>query len=136
MLASQDEARPPRAAGTTAPPGGVTQAVTPPPKWPPSIDGSAVVRDPDLDAALRRAAALLGDKPAATLVRELALRGADAISAAPGAEIVRRLVTERGARPAEGSLLEFLDERGAWGELDPSRRASGLLEELRADDTP
>ena len=96
----------------------------------------AVVRDPALDAALRRAAALLGDKPAATLVRELALRGADAMTAAPGAEVVRRLVTERGARPAEGSLLEFLDGRGPCGELDTSRRASGLLEELRADDTP
>jgi len=96
----------------------------------------AVVRDPDLDAALRRAAALLGDRPAATLVRELALRGADAIAAAPGAEVVRRLVTERGARPAEGPLLEFLVERGAWGELDSSRRASELLEELRADRTP
>jgi len=97
----------------------------------------AVVRDPDLDAALRRAAAVLGDKPAATLVRELALRGAEAIAAAPGAEVVRRLVTERGARPADGSLLEFLDERGAWGgELDSSRRASELLEELRADRTP
>ncbi len=74
----------------------------------------AVVRDPDLDAALHRAAALLGDKPAATLVRELALRG---------------------ARPADGSLLEFLDDRGAWGELDSSRRASELLDELRGDRT-
>ena len=39
----------------------------------------AVTRDPELDAALERAGAYLGGKPAASLVRELALRGAKAL---------------------------------------------------------
>lgn len=94
----------------------------------------AVVRDSALDAAMRRAAAVIGkDMPAATLVRELALRGAEAIASAPASETVRRLVVEHGARPAEGSLQDFLAEREAAGEPDPHRRASALLDELRGD---
>jgi hypothetical protein len=97
----------------------------------------AIVRDPELEAALRRAAAVLGeDKPAATLVRELALRGADGIASAPGAEAVRQLVAEVGARPADGSIADFLDERGPPGESDSERRASAMLDELRAERLP
>lgn len=97
----------------------------------------AVVRDPKLDAALRSAATLLGkDKPAATLVRELALRGAEAISAAPGAEAVRRLVAEHGGRPADGSLADFIEERGTLDRPDAKRRASKLLEDLRGERLP
>ncbi len=97
----------------------------------------AVVRDPELDAALRRTAALLGeDKPAATLVRELALRGAEAIANNPRAEAMRQLVAERGGRSADGSLADFLDEREPQGEADPERRASRLLDELRSERLP
>ena len=38
-----------------------------------------VTRDPELDAALQRAAPLLGDQPVAAQVRALAIRGADAL---------------------------------------------------------
>lgn len=38
-----------------------------------------MTRDPELDAALRRVAPLLGDRPAAAQVRALAIRGADAL---------------------------------------------------------
>jgi hypothetical protein len=94
----------------------------------------AVVRDPELDAAMRRVAAVIGkDLPAATLVRELALRGAETIASAPASETVRRLVVEHGARPAEGSLQDFLAEGGPADEPDRHRRASALLDELRGD---
>lgn len=97
----------------------------------------AVVRDQELDAALRRAARQLGeDKPAATLVRELALRGAETIAERPGDEIVRRLVAEHRARPAEGSLLDFVEERGELGPVDQERHASKLVEALRSERVP
>lgn len=38
-----------------------------------------VTKDPELDAALQRAAPLLGDQPLAAQVRALAIRGADAL---------------------------------------------------------
>ena len=38
-----------------------------------------MTRDPELDAALQRAAPLLGDQPAAAQVRALAIRGTDAL---------------------------------------------------------
>jgi hypothetical protein len=38
-----------------------------------------VTRDPELDAALQRAAPFLGDQPLAARVRALAIRGADAL---------------------------------------------------------
>lgn len=38
-----------------------------------------MIRDPELDAALDRAAPLLGDQPVAAQVRALAIRGADAL---------------------------------------------------------
>lgn len=97
----------------------------------------AVVRDPELDRALLRAAPHLGaDKPAATLVRELALRGADAVIASPGDEAVRRILAAHGGRPADGSMADFLDARGDLGEPDPERRASKLLADLRAERLP
>lgn len=51
----------------------------------------AVTRDPELDAALRRAGSLLGaDPPAARLVRDLALRGARALEDDAGESRRRR----------------------------------------------
>ncbi len=38
-----------------------------------------MTRDPELDAALQRAAPLLGDQPVAAQVRVLAIRGAEAL---------------------------------------------------------
>lgn len=38
-----------------------------------------MTRDPELDAALQRAAPFLGDQPVAAQVRALAIRGADAL---------------------------------------------------------
>jgi hypothetical protein len=51
----------------------------------------ALVRDPEVDAALKSAAPVLGaSKPDATLARELLLRGARAVLDEPDAERRRR----------------------------------------------
>lgn len=98
----------------------------------------AVTRDDELEGALRRAAPVLGeDKPAATLVRELALRGAEAVAEeSPEDELRRHLVEKHGARLGKGSFSEFLKERGDLGPPDPERRASKILEELREETLP
>lgn len=95
----------------------------------------ALTRDPELDAALRRARALLGeDKPTAALARELILRGARELHANAGAELDRWL-TERGATPAERSIEEVLVAAGELGPPDPARprAASQAVEELRGE---
>lgn len=97
----------------------------------------AVIRDPELDAALRRVGPLVGpDLPAATLLRALALRGAAAVEADPGAEVVARLVAGRGARAASASVADVLERLGDAGPPDPTRRASRILDEQRAERLP
>ena len=100
-------------------------------------DRIAITRDPEVDAALKSAGAVLGpSKPAATpLARELLLRGAQAVLDDPDAELDRWL-DERGgvmraddprrggagagardppdrSRPAGPSISEILDEERA-----------------------
>jgi hypothetical protein len=77
----------------------------------------ALTRDPELDAALKAAAPVLGHSmPDATLARELVLRGAKAVLEDPTAELDR-----------------WLDERG--GVIRATRsfeEASALAREIRA----
>jgi hypothetical protein len=81
----------------------------------------AITRDPEVDAALQSAGAVLGpSKPAATLARELLLRGAKAVLEDPDAELDR-----------------WLDERG--GVKRPTRtfaEAQALARELTKDIPP
>jgi hypothetical protein len=81
----------------------------------------ALTRDPEVDAALQAAGAVLGpSKPAATLARELLLRGAKAVLDDPNAELDR-----------------WLDERG--GVIRATRsfdEARALARELTKDIPP
>jgi hypothetical protein len=92
----------------------------------------ALTRDPELDEALRRSASLLGDKPTATIARELILRGAQDLIANSGPELDRWL-SERGATPATRSTREVLAAASQLGPPDPEnpRRLSDALAELR-----
>jgi hypothetical protein len=69
----------------------------------------ALTRDPELDAALKAAAPVLGpSKPAATLARELVLRGAKAVLDDPEAELDRWLDERGGVTRATISTKEGL----------------------------
>jgi hypothetical protein len=96
----------------------------------------AVTRDPELDAALRRAGATLGDRPAATLVRDLALRGAASLPPSPPSDALRELIEEHGGRLAARSLTAQLDEGGTRAAVDHERAATRALEDLRAERRP
>lgn len=74
------------------------------------------------------------DMPAATMVRELALRGADAVARAGELEETTRwLVEELGAQPPTARLQELLAEVGP--PLDPRAgpSTSEVLDEQRED---
>jgi len=92
----------------------------------------AVTRDPELDAALRRVAPVIGlDKPTTTLARELMLRGAQAVLNDPEAEL-HRWLAERGAEPATRTTAEALAAPSvAPAPGQPS--LSEILEQQRAD---
>jgi hypothetical protein len=85
----------------------------------------ALTRDPEIDAALKAAAPVLGpSKPAATLARELVLRGAKAV------------VDE--ARPEiDPDLDRYLDDRGDVIRATMSRKeAIALSRELLSRPVP
>jgi len=92
----------------------------------------ALTRDPELDEALRRSTLLLGDKPTATLARELILRGARDLVANSGPELDRWL-SELGATPAMRSTGDVLADAAKLGPADPEnpRPASDALAGLR-----
>jgi hypothetical protein len=95
----------------------------------------ALTRDPELDAALRRAELALGRKPAATLVRELALRGSAFLPTAEDQTAQRRLDAV-GAVAARRSLRDALPElqrRLASQHVDDEGRLSQALADARAD---
>jgi hypothetical protein len=96
----------------------------------------ALTRDPELDAALKAAAPVLGpSKPAATLARELVLRGAKAVLDDPDAELDRWL-DERGGvtRATMSSKDAFALAREIRREIPPGGPSiSEILEEERAD---
>lgn len=81
----------------------------------------ALTRDPELDEALRRARPLLGErKPAATLARELILRGARELLSNQGTELDRWL-DRRHATPARRSTEQVLAAAAKLGPPHPAR---------------
>jgi hypothetical protein len=95
----------------------------------------ALTRDPEVDAALKAAAPVLGpSKPAATLARELVLRGAKAVLADPSAELDRWLDERGGVRRATLSRDEARAlARELAKDIPPGPPLSEILEEERAD---
>lgn len=88
-----------------------------------------VIRDDQLDLALRRAAAILGpEKPAAALVRELALRGAESL--ADEDDAMSWLQRNFPMRPARGSLTATLRRLGPPEDFGGPTTAE-ILDELR-----
>ena len=96
----------------------------------------ALTRDPQIDAALKAAAPVLGpSKPAATLARELVLRGAKAVLDDPDAELDRYLNERGGVIRATISTKEALEiaremRKRAAPDGPPM---SEILDEIRAD---
>jgi hypothetical protein len=97
----------------------------------------ALTRDPELDEALRRGASLLGDKPTATLARELILRGARDLIANSGPELDRWL-SGLGATPAVRSTGDVLADAAKLVPADPENPhlVSDALAELRNERLP
>jgi hypothetical protein len=96
----------------------------------------ALVRDRELDSALRRArTALHSDKPDATLARELLMAGADVLAPEPEDPVIARLVRDFDAAPATISPREMLRRRGPLPPVDEDdpHRASRILDDLRED---
>jgi len=96
----------------------------------------AIVRDPQVDAALKAAAPVLGPtKPDATLARELVLRGAKAVLDDPDAELDRWLDERGGVVRATRS---FEEARALAREIAKDIPSGGpsisdMLEEERAE---
>jgi hypothetical protein len=96
----------------------------------------ALTRDPEIDAALNAAAPVLGpSKPAATLVRELVLRGAQAVMDDPSAALDRYLNERGGVRRATISTKEALAIADELRKRIPPGRPSSaeILDDLRED---
>ena len=96
----------------------------------------ALTRDAEIDAALKAAAPVLGpSKPAATLARELVLRGAKAVLDDPDAELDRYL-NERGdvirATLSTKEAVEISRELRKRP-LPDGPPMSEILDEIRAD---
>jgi hypothetical protein len=99
-------------------------------------DRIALTRDPEVDAALRAAGAVLGpSKPAATLARELVLRGAKAVLEDPDAELDRWLYERGGVtRPTMSSEEALALAREIRRQVPPGGPTSAeILDDLRAD---
>jgi hypothetical protein len=96
----------------------------------------AITRDPEVEAALQSAGAVLGpSKPAATLARELLLRGAQAVLDDPSAELERWRDERGGVTRATMSTAEALAlARAIRSETPPGGPSTAeILDELRAD---
>jgi hypothetical protein len=96
----------------------------------------ALTRDPEVDAALKSAGAVLGpSKPAATLARELLLRGAQAVLDDPDAELDRWLDERGGVTRATMSAREALALAREMRRRTPpgGPSISEILDEERAD---
>jgi len=94
-----------------------------------------VTRDPELDRALRDAREALGDKPDATLVRELALRGVATLERRDEQSVMQHLVATYGVIPPRGSRADFDAhiEELLKQPVDHTRALSRALQELRED---
>jgi hypothetical protein len=95
----------------------------------------ALTRDPEVDAALKAAARVLGpSKPNATLARELLLRGAKAVLDDPNAALDRYLNERGDVIRATMSTKEMLEiARDARTRTRPGPPTSQILDELRED---
>jgi hypothetical protein len=96
----------------------------------------ALTRDPEVDAALKAAAPVLGpSKPAATLARELVLRGAKAVLDDPDAELDRYLNERGDVRRATMSTNEMLalSRELLKRPAPPGPPMSEILDDLRED---
>jgi hypothetical protein len=96
----------------------------------------ALTRDPEIDAALKAAAPVLGpSKPAATLARELVLRGAQAVMDDPSAALDRYLNDRGGVRRATISTKEALAIADELRKRIPPGGPSSaeILDDLRED---
>jgi hypothetical protein len=96
----------------------------------------ALTRDPEVDAALKAAAPVLGPSmPAAALARELVLRGAKALVEDPDAELDRWLDERGGVTRATMSTKDALAlAREVRRRAAPDGPSTGeILDELRAD---
>jgi hypothetical protein len=96
----------------------------------------ALTRDPEVDAALKAAAPVLGpSKPAATLARELVLRGAQAVMDDPSAALDRYLNERGGVRRATISTKEALAIADELRKRIPPDGPSSaeILDDLRED---
>jgi hypothetical protein len=96
----------------------------------------AIVRDPEVEAALKAAAPVLGrSKPDAAIARELVIRGAKAVLDDPGSELDRWLNERGGVIRAKMSPREaYARARELAKEIPPGGRPmSEILDELRAD---
>jgi hypothetical protein len=100
----------------------------------------AVTRDPEVDAALKAAAPVLGpSKPDATIARELLLRGAEAVAGGARPDIDPELdrylnergdvIRARGSRNDRNALIRELLSRP----VPPGPPTSEILDELRED---
>ena len=98
----------------------------------------AITRDPEVDAALKAAAPVLGQsKPDATLARELLLRGAKAVDdQRPKIDPdLDRYLNERGdviRATGSGKDRRALSE-AAWKRTRPGPPTIEILDELRED---
>jgi hypothetical protein len=97
----------------------------------------ALVRDPEVDAALERARrALDSEKPDAALARELMLAGAEVLAPEPEDPFLAKLArTFKRVRPATMTMEEALRLRGPLPPIDPDEPYAGTraLEEQRED---
>jgi hypothetical protein len=95
----------------------------------------AVVRDPQLDAALERAAQVLGDKHStAALLRELALLGAQSLPSSKWVQTMERM-RALGLQPAQLPPGDVVARMASMGPVDPDNPtpATDALEYMRAD---
>jgi len=93
----------------------------------------AVVVDPELSERLTEAAPAFPGRSSAALLRELAMLGAESLSASdrPSAKL-ERLLARPGVRPARGDLKEFLakrPDRSVPEGADPHRGTKALEEQ-------
>jgi hypothetical protein len=95
----------------------------------------AVVRDPELDAALERAAQVLGEKhSAAALLRKLALLGAQSLPSSKWVQTMERM-RALGLQPAQLPPGDVVARGLTMGPVDPNNPtpATDALEFVRAD---
>lgn len=95
----------------------------------------AVIEDPELAEALKRASYALPGLSDAALVKELTLRGAKSLTPSSADERMARIIARTGASPARGNIAEYLRNRPLPGRVDENDpyALSRALDEQRED---